>query len=132
LEPLKLQITPEHIADFRKVVLNHITHQLPSEEWIWLRSRASEQVAGVMPRPEVDLDATPAQLVAENVYEDTFRAGDVLKVFAGRGRHPEVIGHIAGQPVHYLHSTGIYLWGPAEGSNSISFWISYPSYPPGW
>lgn len=132
LESLKLQITTEHIADFRKIVLNHITRQLPSEQWIWLRSRASEQVAGVTPRPEVDLDATPEQLVNENVYEDTFRACDVLKVFSGRGRDPEVIGHIDDQPVNYIHSTGIYLWGPVDASSSISFWISYPSYPPGW
>lgn len=123
--------TPEHVAAFREIVLNHITHVLLPEEWIWLRNLASEQVAGVMPRPPVDIDATPAQLVSENVYEDTFRVCDVLKVFAKRGP-AQVIGQVADQPVYYLPTTGIYLWGLPGESNSLSFWISYPSYPPGW
>lgn len=127
-----MQITPEQFADFRTIVLTHIDQKLPPEWWIWLRARAFEQVEGITPRPDVDLDATPAQLVAENVYEDTFRACDILKVYEGRGRNPEVIGQIDDQPVYYLHTTGIYIWGPANASSSISFWISYPSYPPGW
>jgi len=127
-----LNFTGEQIAAFKTIVLEHITHQLPPEEWVWLRSRASEQIAGVMPKPEADLDATPQQLVDENVFDDTLRLGDVLKAYADRSPAAQGIGQIEGKPVYFIPSTGIYLWGPGPESNTLSFWISYPSYPPGW
>lgn len=118
----------EQIEKFRSCVLGHIIERLPNEEWVWLREHAADQACGLMPPEPVDIEASPTELVARHVNEDSLSVTDVLKIFAG-----EVIDEISGEPVYYCPGKGIYLWGKSPDHGfSLSFWVSHPAYPPGW
>ena len=127
--------TQQQRDQFKALIRKHVAEVLPEEEWIWLRERASDQIAGVMPRPLVDPTETPEQLIDNNICEDSGESTD--QIIAGLCLRATEIGFIDGRPVRYLERTGIYMWDiPAEtdsdASSSLSFWISYPSNPPGW
>ena len=123
--------TQEQRDQFKALVRQHVTEVLPEEEWIWLRERALDQMAGVMPYPSVDPTETPEQLIDKNVCEDSGESSD--EIIAGLRADVTEIGCIDGHPVRYLDRTGIYMWYiPQNLSLSLSFWISFPAYPPGW
>lgn len=122
----------EQRDQFKALILKHVNDVLPKEEWVWLHERALDQLAGVMPYPEVDPDATPEQLINENVCEDGSVPVDSLVPMFNQHGVTE-IGLIEGKPVLYLERTGIYLWDPKiPTGHYLSFWISFPAYPPGW
>lgn len=115
---------------FKAVVLKHL-HALPKDEWRRLRAFAANR-SRLGHRQEVgDLTATPKQLIEAGVSEDSISADETL-ISAFRTQAIE-IGTVKGQPVHYVTGQGIYLWGlePKRGP-SLSFWITYPAYPPAW
>lgn len=123
--------TQEQRDQFKALVLKHVNEELPQEEWIWLRERALDQMAGVMPYPSVDPTETAEKLINNNVCEDNGESSD--QIISGLRADVTEIGFIDGRPVRYLERTGIYMWDiPPEGSFSLSFWISFPAYPPGW
>lgn len=123
--------TQEQRDQFKALIRKHVAEVLPEEEWIWLRERALDQMAGVMPYPSVDPTETPEQLIDKNVCEDNGESSD--EIIASLGVDVTVIGFIDGYPVRYLERTGIYMWDiPPNLSFSLSFWISFPAYPPGW
>lgn len=127
--------TQEQRDQFKALIRKHVAEVLPEEEWIWLRERALDQMAGVMPYPAVDPTESPEQLIDKNVCEDNGESSD--EIIAGLGVDVTEIGFIDGHPVRYLERTGIYMWDipPESGTTpsfSLSFWISFPAYPPGW
>lgn len=108
---------------FRTVVLRHMRRELPFHEWENLRTSAGAARA---------LALSHEQLTEIAISEDGLSVAEVLAVPHYR-RAATVIGQIDGQAVHYVVGRGIYLWGlnPANGY-SLSLWITYPAYPPGW
>ncbi len=119
--------------EFRAVVLAHIA-TLPASEWERLRtigahSRDRPPLPHGSPLFAID---TPADVLLDGTLsEDSTSVEDVLSTTLGASA--VTIGEIAGEPVWYVEGTGLYLWGPARvGEFSLSFWATYPAYPPGW
>ncbi|WP_205182576.1 hypothetical protein [Burkholderia sp. LMG 13014] len=119
--------------DFRAVVLAHIP-TLPAGEWERLRTIGAESPdRPALPRgtPLFAIDTQADMLVDSCVGEDSTSVEDVLST--GLGASAVTIGEIAGEPVWYIEGEGVYLWGPARiGEFSLSFWATYPAYPPSW
>lgn len=42
-----------------------------------------------------------------------------------------VVGSVAGEPVHYVYSSGIFFCRCQE-KRTFSLWLTTPAYPPGW
>jgi|ThiBio_inoc_biof_1041523.scaffolds.fasta_scaffold00229_8 hypothetical protein len=116
---------------FKAVVLQHIRKSMPAAEWARLRALASDRRRCVDRSFKIDPDASPAALLDAALCEDSISVDETL-VAAFKARAVEV-GQVEGQPVRYVSGEGIYLWGldPARGF-TLSFWATYPAYPPSW
>lgn len=116
---------------FKAMVLKHIRASMPAVEWARLRTLASDRKNWVDRSFKFDPEASAAVLLDAALCEDSISVDETL-VPAFRQRAVE-IGQIGGQPVFYVAGAGIYLWGldPANGF-TLSFWATYPAYPPGW
>jgi hypothetical protein len=111
---------------FKTAVLNHITNQLPAEEWIWLRAQGYNQVMGLCQPPGSDLDLRPDQLVAQHITVDDTGLNEILAAYP-----VEVIDKVEGQPLYYSKKTGLYLWGQNDQGSCLTCWISFPTFLPG-
>lgn len=117
--------------EFEALIFRHITAELPQDEWNLLRGRALDQLDGVRPYPVVDPNEGAEQLIRNNVCEDS--GEDIEVIIKNIGAPVTEIGFIEGSPVFYLEGTGIYLWDPkGPTGHYLSFWITFPAYPPGW
>ena len=127
--------TQDQCEQFKTLIRKHVAEVLPKEEWIWLRDRATDQLAGVVPYPEVDDTENAEQLIDANICEDSGQSTDeIIRVLGVKATE---IGRIDGCQVRYLERTGIYMWDikaqpGSTVSTTLSFWISFPAYPPGW
>lgn len=43
-----------------------------------------------------------------------------------------VVGYVDRKPVLYFNGAGIFQWSDTLDSESLSYWLTYPAYPPGW
>lgn len=117
--------------EFKALIYNHVIAELPQDEWRLLRGRALDQLAGVHPYPMINSDEGAEQLIQNNVLEDG--GEDIEAIIEAIGAPVTEIGSIEGSPVFYLEGTGIYLWDPkGQTGHYLSFWITFPAYPPGW
>lgn len=116
---------------FKAVVLKHIRKTLAASEWARFRDLSADRRRCVDRSFKVDVDASPAALLDETISEDSISVDETL-VPAFKAKAIE-IGQVEGQPVRYISGEGIYLWGlePAKGY-TLSFWATYPAYPPSW
>lgn len=116
---------------FKAVVLQHIRTSLAATEWARFRALAADRRRYVDRNFAVDADASPAELLDSALCEDSISVDEILiPLFKAKAVE---IGQIEGQPVRYISGEGIYLWGldPAKGF-TLSFWATFPAYPPGW
>ncbi|WP_323025731.1 hypothetical protein [Castellaniella sp.] len=121
-----------YIPKFKAIVLAHL-QKMRNEEWAYFRGCARDLPAVAVDyavestetresvlNGAVSLDSGPS-------VEETINASQRFSANATR------IGEIDGQPLYYINGTGIYLWGPTPQSPAtISFWATFPAYPPGW
>lgn len=116
---------------FRAVVLAHLTEKLGAAEWNRLRALASDRTRYVDRNETTDLGATPETLLDVALCQDSISVQQTL--VPEFMVHAKQIGIIEDQPVYYIKSQGIYLWGiePINGL-TLSLWITYPAYPPAW
>lgn len=134
--------SPEQIAQFKKIVLDHIL-QLKDEEWKKWRNYALTNPcprgllatndengniihAEYIVMTQADYDKTRAE-IAEQVGEgDTY-----LTELLGETNQHEKIGEVDAEPVYYLPGLGTYAWGPgADCCYYLDVWLSYPAFPP--
>ncbi len=118
-------------APFKAAVLQHIQESLGADEWSRLREFAGNERRHVERNTAFDIDALPQHLLDIAVSEDRISIQETLvhqlKVQAVQ------IAEIAGQPLYYVRGQGIYCWGldPIDGF-TLSFWVTFPAYPPNW
>lgn len=116
---------------FKKLVSRHISKSLPASEWARFRLLAGDRRRSVDRTFNIDPNASPASLLEVAVSEDSISVQETL-IPALKAKATE-IGQIEGQPVLYIHGEGIYLWGLDQASGiTLSFWATYPAYPPSW
>ncbi|MHC5208783.1 hypothetical protein [Pseudomonas chlororaphis] len=128
-------VSQEQRDSFKALIIKHVAEDLPEDEWISLRQLALGGFAGVRPYPMVDPDDTPEKVIIENIcVENGEDIDSIVEQYAvGHGVSVTEIGFIEGRPVLYLEGTGIYLWDPkGPTGHYLSFWISFPAYPPSW
>lgn len=114
---------------FKAAVLKHIREMLGADEWARLRSMAAYWSRFQNRNATADLKATPEKLFDTAFSEVSISVQETLVP----GFKLVDIGRIEGQPVYYVERRGIYLWGLRPDSRpTLSFWITYPAYPPGW
>ncbi len=114
---------------FKAIVLGHIRSALDSAEWRRLRALAGQ--GRPFARLPVDADARPESLFEAACSEDTLSIREALiPVFKADATE---IGTIEAKPVYYVRGRGLYVWGlePVDG-NTLSVWVTFPAYPPGW
>lgn len=116
---------------FKTSVLKHLKGVLDAEEWAQLRALAANRSRFIHRCNQADLDASPESLVNDAIFEDAVSVQDFL-VPAFRSKAVE-IDQLEGRPVYYIAGQGFYLWGldPVLG-NTLTLWVTYPAYPPGW
>ncbi len=114
---------------FKRIVMAHVRDVLGTAEWARLRGLAPlGKPFGKLP---VDVDAQPDALFDAACSEDTLSVRETLiPVFKAAAAE---IATIEGGAVYYVQGRGIYLWGlePVIG-NTLSVWLTFPAYPPGW
>lgn len=120
-----------HRDEFKALIYNHVIAELPQDEWCLLRGRALDQLSGVHPCPMVNPWEGAEEFIQNHVLEDG--GEDIEVIIKAIGSPVTEIGSIEGSSVFYLEGTGIYLWDPkGPTGHYLSFWITFPAYPPGW
>lgn len=125
-----------YIPQFKAIVLAHL-EKMQAEEWSYFRGRASAfegDLHAVVDDYVVEADETRESVLNSAV---TLDSGPSVQETINASRRFSAnairIGEIDGQPLYYINGTGIYLWGPTPQSPAtISFWATFPAYPPGW
>lgn len=128
------RITPEHLSQFKRIVLHHIL-QLDDEEWEKWRSYSRKnpcpfgitETGKVVVRTEEDYQKTRAE-VADLVGESNMYLSELME-----GELYEKIGEVDSEPVCFLPQLGMYVWGDAaDDRDTLDIWLSYPAFPPGF
>ena len=128
-------MTTENLAAYRALfksaVLQHIQECLGADEWSRLRGFGSNERRHFERNPDFDIDATPEHLIDIAVSEEGISVQETL-VHQLRDEAVK-IAEIVGQPLYYVRGQGIYCWGldPIDGF-TLSFWVTFPAYPPNW
>lgn len=116
---------------FRLVVLNHIKTAVDKDDWADYRARARNKRNSVLPASSVHY-TTAEELVAHAVCEDAMTIKELTSAFIASSRVEE-IGQVEGGAVYFIHGCGIYAWSLSiDHPFSLSLWLSFPAYPPGW
>lgn len=128
---MKTETLEPYRAQFKAEVLKHIQESLGDDEWTRLRSMAANHNRFFDRNETAYLDITPENLLDIALSQDDISVQQTL-VHKFRDKAVQ-IGLIEGQPVYYVDSQGIYVWG-LEPSKSLTlmFWATYPAYPPNW
>lgn len=117
--------------EFKLAVLNHISECLPPNEWSRLRSMATNRARFVDPKETPNLQATPEELLEASLSEDSISVEETLA--QSFSIDAVEIARIQDKPVHYVQGQGMYIWGlHPENGYTLSFWATYPAYPPSW
>jgi hypothetical protein len=120
----------DYMQPFKEIVLRHIASLGPGE-WDRLRELSRNRGHCVDAGFTLPASATAEDVVHAAVSEDSICVDEVL-VPAFKRRAVE-LDRIEGQPVYYVSGTGMYVWGKSPSTGfSLSFWATYPAYPPGW
>jgi hypothetical protein len=116
-----------HEASFKRVVLAHIA-LLGTQEWERLRALS---IGGTceLRRDQSQRHATAEQLLDVALTTAVMSVDETLMSDCDNYR----VGEIEGEPVYYVVGRGIYVWGRSRTSYfTLTFWVTYPAYPPGW
>ena len=115
---------------FKGMVLDHITNSMPAAEWDRLRTIATNRQRCVDPSFN-ESASSPGALLDAALSEDSISVDEVL-IPSLKSKAIE-IGQMEGQPLFYINGEGIYVWGPQPSQGlTLSFWATYPAYPPSW
>ena len=121
----------DYTAAFKETVLKHIQQSLGTHEWVRLRAMADNRRRFIHYSLKAEMGATAEQLLDAGLSEDGISVQETL-VPAFKATAVE-IGKIEDQPVYYVVGQGVYLWGlEPVGGNTLTFWVTYPAYPPSW
>jgi hypothetical protein len=119
-----------YMDEFKSAVLAHLKTEIDDDAWAYFR-KLSQTGLAEEEIPEAK-DWTREDLVAEAVTVDSESLNDLLGAFGER--LIVKIGAIADRPIHFIVEEGIYAWAPTDdnGGDTLSLWITFPAYPPGW
>ena len=122
---------PLHDQDlFKQTVLKHIATKLPRDEWESFRFHWCMINQRMDPDADPDPNLAPEQLVEEAL---TSMVNQVAHLLTSFGKHIEVVGEAAGQPVYFAQRAGYYFWSPQpHGGLMLDINLCFPSYPCGW
>ncbi|MFK7089430.1 hypothetical protein AAFM71_11510 [Chromobacterium violaceum] len=116
--------------EFCQIVATHIQNDLHPEEWEQLMALAQ---SGIPHSPELTFTAFDS--IEGRVRHLTFVENiSPLEMLSAPHFYQrlQIIGKLYGQPVCYYAGSGIYQWSLTPDGDSLSFWLTYPAYPPGW
>ncbi|QND85887.1 hypothetical protein [Chromobacterium vaccinii] len=117
-------------SEFCQIVANHIQDHLNPSEWEQLLALAQ---SGIPHSPELSFTAFDS--IERRVRHLTFIENiSPLEMLSAPHFYQrlQIIGTLHGQPVCYFSGSGIYQWSLTPDGDSLSFWLTYPVYPPGW
>ncbi|MCD5363865.1 MULTISPECIES: hypothetical protein [Chromobacterium] len=113
-------------ADFVRVVSEHV-RALPNEEFDMLDSLSKTGDRTKCIANYASIEDRVAQLTCiDELSVIDFLTSPFFYCKAS------VVGYVAHKPVFYFNGSGIYQWGDSAERRSLSYWISYPTCPPGW
>lgn len=116
---------------FKATVLGHIQDQLPAAEWNRFRRLSMDRERSVNLFFCSTPDMPASELLESALSEEGLSVEEAL-IPAFKEKAVE-IGEIKNQPVYYIEGEGIYLWGPEPAAPvHLSFWATFPAYPPHW
>ncbi|UTH75558.1 hypothetical protein [Chromobacterium sp. IIBBL 290-4] len=115
---------------FIEIVARHIRQELDQTE---LENLTAQAQCNIPHTPGLHFEAFDSieNRVRHLAFEEAISPLEMLSVpyFFQR---LQIIGQLHDRPVCYFKGCGIYLWSLEPDGDSLSFWLSYPAYPPGW
>jgi hypothetical protein len=121
----------QYHVPFKAVVLAHINKALGEKEWVRLRALASNRSRTISRTLVADPMATPSALLDCNIVEEGLSMEEMLIPLFKQSAVK--IAVLERQPVYYVSGCGIYAWSPQPRNPwCLSFWVTFPAYPPGW
>lgn len=119
----------QQLPEFKRHALDYIRTALGMQNWIDLRTYAHRT------QPQSPTGIPTDRYTPETIIQETevwcITIDDVLTpTFKPKA---EVIGHIAGKPMYYVHGAGFFALGTdAWPDETLILWLTWPAYPEGW
>lgn len=124
-----------YLPQFKAVVLGHLKG-IADDDWNYYRHRAAlfeGDIRAVDQGYVIDINETRESVLDGAIFLDSGPSVEEILKSSGKFEASAIrIGEIEGHPVYYIDGHGIYLWGKPQSSQTISFWATFPAYPPGW